>query len=259
MGYCDEVSCGGDGVREPQFILKQGHNMGQKEHKVETGEWIWKIAFQKGKEEEKVWNANGKLRAKRKNPNLLCKGDVVVLPDTDTKEEGAVDATHHKFRKRLKATAKLSLQVNQFMDAPFEEDFEFDIGGKQFKGTAENGKIEIDIPIASHLGTLRFPKKSVAVQIRVGELSDIDPYTGDACSVKGAQARLNNLAFDSGPVDGIAGKLTRRATRDFQAWAENYSAGNDTPHNGLTQEELSKVDGIIGPLTAGCLKKVHRV
>jgi peptidoglycan hydrolase-like protein with peptidoglycan-binding domain len=57
--------------------------------------------------------------------------------------------------------------------------------------------------------------------------------------VTGVQARLANLGFSPGPVDGIQGELTAGAIRRFQ---RAY---------GLT------VDGIAGPQTRAKLKEVH--
>jgi peptidoglycan hydrolase-like protein with peptidoglycan-binding domain len=56
----------------------------------------------------------------------------------------------------------------------------------------------------------------------------------------GVQARLNNLGYNTGPVDGIQGPRTTEAIREFQ---EKY---------GL------KVDGVVGPITRGKLVEVHR-
>jgi N-acetylmuramoyl-L-alanine amidase len=62
--------------------------------------------------------------------------------------------------------------------------------------------------------------------------------TGDD-GVSGCQARLRNLGYDPGPIDGIAGPRTEAAVRAFQ---RDYS---------LT------VDGICGPQTRGKLKEVY--
>ena len=55
----------------------------------------------------------------------------------------------------------------------------------------------------------------------------------------GVQARLNNLGFAAGPVDGIDGPRTKRAVRRFQKVFELL------------------VDGIPGPRTQAALAEAH--
>lgn len=61
-----------------------------------------------------------------------------------------------------------------------------------------------------------------------------------AKSIKDIQARLAELGFDPGPVDGISGKRTKAAIRAAQRW------------HGL------KADGIVGPITAAALWPAQR-
>lgn len=58
-------------------------------------------------------------------------------------------------------------------------------------------------------------------------------------TVKGQQARLNNLGFQAGPTDGVAGRLTEAAARRFQ------------------QQAQLEVDGIIGPKTQKKLQQQY--
>jgi hypothetical protein len=74
-------------------------------------------------------------------------------------------------------------------------------------------------------------------QLQVASLNPME-NTGDD-GVSGCQARLRNLGYDPGPIDGIAGPRTEAAVRAFQ---RDYS---------LT------VDGICGPQTRGKLKEVY--
>jgi peptidoglycan hydrolase-like protein with peptidoglycan-binding domain len=55
--------------------------------------------------------------------------------------------------------------------------------------------------------------------------------------VREVQRRLNRLGYESGPVDGLFGPLTERATRRFQ-----------------TRHDL-RVDGVVGPKTLRVLRK----
>jgi hypothetical protein len=67
------------------------------------------------------------------------------------------------------------------------------------------------------------------------QLGHLDPVH----ELSGIQARLNNLGFHAGPVDGIDGPLTQDAIKAFQE------------RQGLV------VDGIAGPQTQARLKVAH--
>jgi peptidoglycan hydrolase-like protein with peptidoglycan-binding domain len=66
-------------------------------------------------------------------------------------------------------------------------------------------------------------------------LGGLDPLH----TVTGIQARLNNLGFHTGAVDGVIGPITRRAIRKFQA------------------SRSLIVDGIVGPKTREALARAH--
>ena len=79
------------------------------------------------------------------------------------------------------------------------------------------------------------------MRLSIGKLNPI--LAPDApCSkcATGVQARLNNLGFESGPVDGLIGPITKGAIRRFQRRFKPLA-----------------VDGIAGPLTQGKLEEVH--
>lgn len=230
--------------------------MAKKKNKIGSCEWLEKIAYNLHFDVQKAWDdaGNKTLRDNHPDHNLLCKGHILEVPEVQQKEvDGATDTTH-KFKVKGKATAKLNLKLEHHVDSPLEEEYELEIGGETFKGTSTKGEIKHEIPISSDVGVLRLTKRNVELTVHVGDLNELEPWAKKQCKTKGAQARLNNLAFNSGSVDGIIGRRTRRATKNYQEWADTYSPGN-----GLAEAELSPIDSIIGPLTAKCLKKTHGV
>lgn len=230
--------------------------MAKKTHKIGACEWLEKIAHSLHFDAKKAWDdaGNKTLRDNHPDHNLLCKGHILEVPEVQQKEvDGATDTTH-KFKVKGKATAKLNLKLEHHVDSPLEEEYELEIGGKTFKGTSTKGEIKHEIPISSDVGVLRLTKRNVELTVHVGDLNELVPWAKKQCKTKGAQARLNNLAFNSGSVDGIIGRRTRRATKRYQEWADTYSPGN-----GLAEAELSPVDRKLGTLTAKCLKKTHGV
>jgi N-acetylmuramoyl-L-alanine amidase len=73
-----------------------------KKHIVKQGECISSIADAHGFFPDNIWNdaANTKLRGKRKDPNVLYSGDVVVIPDKQSKEESCATEKKHSFIKK---------------------------------------------------------------------------------------------------------------------------------------------------------------
>lgn len=84
------------------------------EHTVAPGECISSIAFQHGFFWETLWEHgdNAELKEKRKDPNVLHPGDVVMIPDLTLKEESCATEQVHEFR--LKGVpARLNIQVRR--------------------------------------------------------------------------------------------------------------------------------------------------
>jgi N-acetylmuramoyl-L-alanine amidase len=75
-------------------------------------------------------------------------------------------------------------------------------------------------------------KPGIIWDVQLGHLDPVD-------TTSGIQARLRNLGFNPGAIDGDMGPLTEAAVRGFQS------------KFGLV------VDGIPGPITQGKLKELH--
>jgi peptidoglycan hydrolase-like protein with peptidoglycan-binding domain len=75
--------------------------------------------------------------------------------------------------------------------------------------------------------------------LHIGALDPIQELAPDTWCICGVQARLNNLGFESGPVDGIRGPITTGAVKRFQ------------------KRVGIQVDGLPGPITQGKLQELH--
>ncbi|MCS6863044.1 MAG: peptidoglycan-binding protein, partial [Abditibacteriales bacterium] len=84
------------------------------------------------------------------------------------------------------------------------------------------------IPIEAESGTLRI--QNYVWPLLIGHLNPMENTPDNG--VSGYQARLRNLGYNPGPIDGICGPRTRAAVRAFQ---------RDNPP--------LEVDGIVGPKT----------
>ncbi|MCG8314639.1 MAG: peptidoglycan-binding protein [Pseudomonadales bacterium] len=112
------------------------------------------------------------------------------------------------------------------------------LNGRSTDLTADSeGFIALDVPTDANTGELDISvSPQTPSQNFHAKLNQLDTVE----SIAGLQARLNNLGYNAGPVDGILGRKTKSATRKFQ-----------------TQHKLM-VDGISGPQTQSKLTAIHQ-
>ncbi len=213
-----------------------------KVHTVSQGECLSQIARSYGFDH---WRPiydhaeNGEFRQLRPNPNLIHPGDQIVIPELDPGGVSVGTEKAHTFELEVERTL-LAIVVKDVKDKA--------VAGKKYRltiaplpplegKTAGDGRIEHEVPADGSAGTLEVflhgeSEPPLLWRLRIGELDPLE-------QISGYQARLNNLAYDSGPVDGIHGPLTDAAVRRFQ-----------------TTQQIG-VDGIVGPQTRGKLKDVY--
>lgn len=204
------------------------------DHVATQGECLFSIAEDHGFAWQTVWNdpANASLKDLRKSPYILLPGDIVHVPDLRPRSESrGPDSTHRFKRKGVPATLQLRLLAN---GKPRDNmAWKASLGGPWTEGrTDADGRLSIRLPPSSPAGLLRLED---GTEYRL-LLRELDPLE----SISGVQARLNNLGYPSGPVDGIQGPLTTAAIRQFQ---EAYPPLD--------------VDGIVGPKTRAKLKEIY--
>lgn len=185
-------------------------------HVVNQGECLTSIARRYGfKDHRALYEApeNEALRAKRPDPNVLHPGDEVVIPDRKPKTLTLATGKTHRIvlsRPKRKLTLKLQDADGQALaDLPYT----LAVGDLKFEGrTDSDGKLEEIIPAHHTEGTLRIGRSTW--RLRVGALNPLRD-TDDAGS-SGIQARLQNLGYDPGPIDGVFGPRTSAAVKAFQ-------------------------------------------
>src|SRR5262249_50989292 len=150
-----------------------------------------------------IWNHadNQSLRDKRPDPQVLAPGDTVVIPPKKPKDFTVETGKNHVFRvKSLKAKVRVSLSDEN--GGPLAgRRVKLEVAGKTHEGTTTSESIvELDIDPEPTTGTLTVwmgsdPEKELVWNLNLGSLDPIDEMTG-------VQARLTNLGFLSGGVDG---------------------------------------------------------
>lgn len=192
-------------------------------HIVEQGDCLYTIAAQSGMPWDKIWNApeNAGLQQQRLHPNVLLPGDKVVVPEPEKSQAPTETQKKHIFKLgRPKLCIRLKLLSQG--DALKKVKYQLQIDSKQRLGeTNDDGVLTELIEPTAVEGILTVSDDPNRHMLHFGFLDPLD-------TTSGLQARMNNLGFDSGSVDGDWGANTRSGMQAFQS------------KNGLT--ETSKVN-----------------
>lgn len=206
---------------------------------VKQGECIDSIAFKHGHFWETLWNLseNTELKQKRKDPSVLFPGDEVFIPDKREKTESGATDQRHRFRKKG-VPAYLRLQLLDEEDAPRAEvEYILNVDGSLYQGkTDSEGYIE-EVPIS--------PKAQKATLSVVEDGEEIDyefllGYVDPIDEVSGQQERLSNLAYYSGPINGVYDEMTIDAVKAFQKKHKLKETGE---MDSTTLEKLKQIHG----------------
>jgi Putative peptidoglycan binding domain len=164
---------------------------------------------------------------------MLREGDQIWIPDEDAKVEW--------FQLETGAVLKLEIEANA---RPFKlflhytngkvlasQPFTLTADGNAYVGTTTpEGVLELEIPADATRGVLKV--KNATQEVIIGALDPVH-------TAKGVQARLANLGYRPGPIDGVFGPHTIRAIKAFQ-----------------TALKL-EVDGLVGPKTRAALQQEY--
>jgi N-acetylmuramoyl-L-alanine amidase len=198
-------------MRHLQFPHEPGHD-----HIVCPGDCLASIAHRFGfTDPQVIYNdpENQDLRALRPNPNLLFPGDVVVIPKPPVLKMSLPTGKRHVV---VVPTARRTIHV-RVLDAAGEpmasEAFTIEAGPRKYEGTSDgDGVVKQTISAAVTSATLTIG--DVTLALAVGHLNPLADTDDDG--VSGAQARLRNLGYRPGAIDGVLGSKTRAALRLYQ-------------------------------------------
>lgn len=183
-----------------------------KDHVVKEGECVGSIAFEHGFFPDTLWDhpENAELKLKRGDPNVLLAGDVVRVPDLRPKEVTVASGGSHTFRRRG-VPERFRLVLRRGGEPRADLAFQLRAGGRVLEGRTDGeGRLEAWIPPDAKQGVLVLPDSGEEYQLALGRLDPPD-------TASGIQARLFNLGFYRGPLDGQPSRALTRAVRAFQA------------------------------------------
>ena len=189
-------------------------------HIVEQGEYLSSIAKQYHfTDYRRIYDhpENAEFKRKRPNPNVIFPGDELFIPDLEERLEARSTEKRHFFRlKGPKLLLRIIVKDDEghpFADAAYTLRVEDEI----YKGTTNrNGLLQHEIPIGAVSGELTLERNKLTWPLQIGHLDPVDEVIVNKAIISGIQARLNNLGFVCGPVDGILGPKTITAIRAFQ-------------------------------------------
>ncbi len=188
-----------------------------KEHTVQKNECVSSIAFDNGFFWETIWNHanNASLKELRKSPFILEAGDVVHIPDLRVKEISIEPGQRHVFqRKGVPETLNLQFRIDGEPRAGVP--FRLLIDGRLNLGTLDDeGKLSEFLPPNAQTGSLVIETPEGEEKYEL-QLRQIDPIE----TISGVQARLKNLGFYTGEVDGALSETTLEALHTFQRSAD---------------------------------------
>ena len=230
-------------------------------YEVKQGENLTLIAVRNGFADHKpVYDHpnNADLKRIRPSPDILHPGDQVFIPKVRLREEsGATEQCHCFVVKWPKKVLRITLQDSEgkaIANAAYQLVIEPSDGINHrdrrrrkrrltYQGeTNPQGLLEQPVPINAEHATLTVAE--LVWHVALGYLNPLEDTPDD--TVSGVQARLQNLGFYSGKIDGILGPRTKQAIRAFQ---RKYQPNMEPP------------DGICGPgtETLSILKEKHKV
>jgi hypothetical protein len=187
---------------------------------VQDGDCLASIAKQAGFADwHTIYNDpnNADFRTLRPDPNVIFAGDQLFIPDKSLKTDSKGTDTASTFQLVAKKTF-LKIRLKDEKGAAFSgKKFSLSIGGKVTEGvTGDDGLVQQEIAADTRSGQLTVfldddtTKPGFIWDLKVGSLDPVDTN-------KGVQARLNNLGFFCGTVDGIIGPKTKAALSGFQS------------------------------------------
>jgi N-acetylmuramoyl-L-alanine amidase len=187
-------------------------------HTVRQGECLASIALAYGfRDHRLVYDHpdNAAFRRKRPDPNVLHPGDRLVIPvrepGTATVATGAV----HRFVLHVPRRPLHLVFRDDTGEALAGIPFELTGPGVAHRGETDGaGAIRVDLP----LGTtdVQLTMLGLVKHLRVGHLDPVWDDERDRPHLTGIQARLANLGFAPGAIDGVLGPRTARALRAYQ-------------------------------------------
>lgn len=211
-----------DPVPSGSCKLKLGPQSSASTHTVEDGDCLQSLASKQRINPLEIWkhSKNEELFKKRKNPHILNPGDKVYLPDGVHEEDGLGTGQTHEIRfGKQPCELRLCVDVDELgFEKQLEYKLELEDGSLHQGRTSPHGQKEVmkfEISAAVKKGKLTIvvdaedPEQNIEMDISLGALCPAE-------ETRGLQARLFNLGYKLGEIDGERGPKTEKALEKFR-------------------------------------------
>jgi hypothetical protein len=158
---------------------------------IKNGEYLTQIAAKLGQDPDSLWNhpKNADLKAKRQHMDVLCTGDVVIIPD-DPRPAGLPlkrGTTNRYVATVPKVT--MSIVVRDGGVALKNEPYVIKGMGAPIEGTTDaDGKLTFDASVHVREAHVVLAKKGLSFPLHIGNMDPIGEPSG-------VEKRLLNLGF----------------------------------------------------------------
>ena len=135
----------------------------------------------------------------------------MVVPDVERRLETGGTEERHRFRTQGD-TVLVHLRLLERDQPRAAVDYALEVVGEMREGRSDDaGELRETVPADAAEAVLRIRSEGAEEEyvLLLGHLDPVD-------TISGAQARLQNLDFDCGPIDGRFGPRTRAAVLEFQ-------------------------------------------
>ncbi|MDI6766168.1 MAG: peptidoglycan-binding protein [Bacteroidota bacterium] len=210
-------------------IVKQGECLAGIAKKY--GFYSWKIIYE--------YPENREFKNKRPNPNIIFPGDKIIIPDIKSKVENIETGKKIKIKLKIQHTYLRIILKDEGGNPLANVPYKLQVGNANFEGnTNDKGLLENKVPSNITEGKLTVIKQNVlgdnyTWMLKINSLDPIEEITG-------VQARLTNLGYRCGSIDGIIGPHTEAAIKIFQR------KNGLTPNGQLNEETRSKLNEVYG-------------
>ena len=179
---------------------------------VEKGDCFINLCEREGFYPETIWQhpENRNLRDRRKNLNIIKKGDQIFFPDKRINKFSKETEKEHIFV--LKGTpVHFTLTLLNLGEPRANENYILSIDGDSFRRgrTDQNGTLRAFIPPTARYGLLQLGEDYEEIRINFGYLDPIE-------EISGVQTRLQNLGFYEGEINDELTDETVAAIAEFQ-------------------------------------------
>jgi N-acetylmuramoyl-L-alanine amidase len=208
-------------------------------HIVTQGEDVGSIAAEQGYALDTIWNdpGNRKLRDLRGSPFVLKPGDVIVIPDLRPRTESVATGATQRFIRHGLASL-LQVVLRDTVGKPREKvAWELSVDGAQpITGTTgADGLVKTRIAPNAKKAVLTL-RGARAPERHELDFCFLDPVQ----EIAGVQARLANLGYYQGPIDGASNAELEAALLTYQ---REWGLEPTGKSNAATERKLVELHG----------------